>query len=59
MIILNNDFTIVKCKINNNIGVALKIILEKLNMSQQDFLSNQVEKFVLENINLAIKDFKN
>ena len=57
--ILNNDFTIVKCKINNNIGVALKLILEKLNLTQQDFLAGQIEKFVLEDINLAIKDSKN
>lgn len=43
---------IVKCKISNNLGVALKKILEKKNLTQQDFLEKIVKNYILENITL-------
>lgn len=57
MIFINNDI-IIKCKINNNLGTALKKILDKLNLSQQDFLEKQIEQFVLNNLILIIEDDK-
>ena len=57
MILINND-VIIKCKINNNLGTALKKILDKLNLSQQDFLEQQIEQFVLNNLILIIEDGK-
>lgn len=58
MILINND-VIIKCKINNNLGTALKKILDKLNLSQQDFLEQQIEQFVLNNLILILEDDKN
>ena len=57
VILINND-VIIKCKINNNLGTALKKILDKLNLSQQDFLEQQIEQFVLNNLILIIEDGK-
>lgn len=56
---MNND-VIVKCKISNSLGIALKSILDKLNMTQQEFLEKQVEKFIIENIYIIMtKETKN
>lgn len=54
---LNNDM-IVKCKISNNLGTALKKILEKQELTQQDFLQKIVEKYILEHITLVLESDK-
>mgnify|MGYP005771804853 CR=1 FL=1 len=46
---------IIKCKINNNLGTALKTILDKLNLTQQEFLEKQIEQFVLNNLTLILE----
>ena len=51
---MNND-TIIKCKISNSLGTALKQILDKLGTSQQEFLEKQIEKFVLDNLLTILK----
>jgi len=37
---------------------AFKKILEKLNLTQQDFIETHVKNFVLDNINLILGDRK-
>lgn len=59
MIITNND-VIVKCKISNSLSIALKNILDKMNLTQQEFLEKQIKKFILDNIDMVVgKGIKN
>lgn len=50
----NNETGIIKGRIDAKLSDALKIILSKLNMTQQDLIDKKIKEFVIENINLVI-----
>ena len=51
---LNNDSGTIKGRIDNKLYEVFKMILSKLNMTQQDFIDSKVKEFVIDNINLII-----
>lgn len=54
---MNNDTTI-KCRIGGNLGIALKTILEKKKLTQQEFLEKLIQQFILDNISLVLEEEK-
>ena len=54
---MNTDI-VIKCKLSNNLGTALKKILEKQKITQQDFLEKVVKNYILENITLITETDK-
>ena len=54
-----NNVAIVKGKIDPKLNDAFRQILNKLNISQQEFIEQKVKECVLENLNIVIvKDTK-
>lgn len=51
---MNNDAGTIKGRVEAKIYNAFKVILTKLNLSQQDFIDKVVKDFVLDNINLVL-----
>jgi len=51
---LNNETGIIKGRVDAKIYNAFKSILNKLNLTQQDYIDKVVRDFVLENINLVM-----
>ena len=51
---LNNDFIIIKGKLDKDLNDALKKILIIKNITQQDFIENMVRDYVLKNLNLLL-----
>lgn len=55
----NNGYTFIKFRIDDNLNNALKSIVEKEKITQQDLLEKLVKEYVLEHLNLLIsKDNK-
>lgn len=46
---------IIKCRISNNLGNALKKILEKKEQTQQEFVESLVKEYILNNISLVLE----
>lgn len=57
-VILINNESIIKGRVDNTLAEVLKQILTKKNMSQQDFIDMIVKDFVLQNLNLIILNEK-
>lgn len=55
---LNNDL-IIKCRISNDLGMALKRIIEKKQTTQQELLENLIKHYILNNINIVLEAEKN
>lgn len=51
---MNNDSGIIKARIDANLYEVLKLLLNKLNMTQQDLIESKVKEFVIENIQLVV-----
>lgn len=51
---MNNDSGIIKARIDSNLYEVLKLLLNKLNMTQQDLIETKVKEFVIENIKLVV-----
>ena len=51
---LNNESGIIKARIDSKLYDVLKIILNKLNITQQDFIETRIKEFVIDNINLVV-----
>lgn len=59
VVIINNDNSIIKGRIDQTLTEALKVILNQKGMTQQDLIDLKVKEFVLENLHLIInKDTK-
>lgn len=58
VIIINNSFVFLKARIDTKINNALKLILEKKKVSQQDFLERIIKEYVIENLNEILVDTK-
>lgn len=54
MIIINNEFSIIKGKIDSKLNDAFKKILSKNNITQQDFIEMQVRDYVLKNLDILL-----
>ncbi len=50
---MNNDSGTIKGRIDNKLYEVFKMILNKLNMTQQDFIDSKVKEFVIDNISLV------
>ena len=55
----NNNSNIVKAKIDSVLFMALKQILKKKKMTQQDLIVSLIKEFVLENLNLYSNNSNN
>lgn len=55
---INNDNSIIKARIDSTLIEALKEILNKKNMTQQDLIDTLIKNFVLDNLNLIIPNTK-
>lgn len=55
---INNDNSIIKARIDSTLIEALKEILNKKNMTQQDLIDTLIKNFVLDNLNLIIPSTK-
>lgn len=55
---INNDCTYIKARIDNKLNEALKKILDKQDITQQDFLEQRIKEFVLENLNIILNNDK-
>ena len=51
---MNNNAIYIKCKIDEKLNNALRKILTKHGVSQQEFLEKKIKEFVLDNIDLII-----
>lgn len=51
---MNNDSGTIKARIDANLYEVLKLLLNKLNMTQQDLIESKVKEFVIENIQLVV-----
>ena len=51
---MNNDSGIIKARIDANLYEVLKLLLNKLNMTQQELIESKVKEFVIENIQLVV-----
>ena len=59
MIFINNNYNIVKAKIDSVLFIALKQILKKKKMTQQDLIVSLIKEFVLENLSLYSNNSNN
>lgn len=53
---INNENCFVKGKVDSTLAEALKRILAKKKMSQQDFVEMIVKDYVLQNLNIIIEN---
>ncbi len=53
---MNSNECIVKGRIDSSLNDAFKKILEKLSISQQEFIDNAVKEFVLNNLNILFDE---
>lgn len=51
---MNNEYSIIKGKIDSKLDDAFKKILSKKNITQQDFIEKQVRDFVLRNLDILL-----
>lgn len=51
---MNNEYSIIKGKIDSKLDDAFKKILSKKNITQQDFIEKQVRDFVLKNLDILL-----
>ena len=54
----NNDSINIRCRIDNNLSLALKRIMEEQKISQQEIIERLVKEYVLSNITILLKDGK-
>ena len=50
----NNNDIFIKARIDSKLSEVLKIILNKMNMTQQEFFDKKIKEFIIENINLVV-----
>ena len=52
----NSEVSFIKARIDSNLNIVLKKILEKLNMTQQEFIDKKIKEFVIENVHLIVSE---
>lgn len=51
---MNNETGIIKGKLDIKLYEVLRVILNKLGMTQQELIETKIKEFVIENIHLVI-----
>ena len=51
---MNNETGIIKARIDSKLYDVLKIILSKLNITQQELIEKEIKDYIIENIHLII-----
>lgn len=51
---MNNETGIIKARIDSKLYDVLKIILSKLNITQQELLEKEIKDYIIENIHLIV-----
>lgn len=54
----SNDYVMIRCRLSNNTNELLKIILDKLGITQQDFMESLVKDFVFANSKIIVDRVK-
>lgn len=54
--IINSEVSFIKARIDSNLNIVLKKILDKLNMTQQEFIDKKIKEFVIENVHLIVSE---
>lgn len=52
----NSEVSFIKARIDSNLNIVLKKILDKLNMTQQEFIDKKIKEFVIENVHLIVSE---
>lgn len=52
----NSEVSFIKARIDSNLNIVLKRILDKLNMTQQEFIDKKIKEFVIENVHLIVSE---
>ena len=52
----NSEVSFIKARIDSNLNIVLKKILDKLNMTQQEFIDKIIKEFVIENVHLIVSE---
>ena len=52
----NSEVSFIKARIDSNLNIVLKKILDKLNMTQQEFIDKKINEFVIENVHLIVSE---
>ena len=52
----NSEVSFIKARIDSNLNIVLKNILDKLNMTQQEFIDKKIKEFVIENVHLIVSE---
>ena len=52
----NSEVSFIKARIDSNLNIVLKKILDKLNMTQQEFTDKKIKEFVIENVHLIVSE---
>lgn len=52
----NSEISFIKARIDSNLNIVLKKILDKLNMTQQEFIDKKIKEFVIENVHLIVSE---
>lgn len=47
-----------RCRVNKNTNELLKVILDRLKISQQDFLETQIKEYVFNNSDILVGAIK-
>ena len=53
----NSEVSFIKARIDSNLNIVLKKILDKLNMTQQEFIDKKIKEFVIENVHLIVSNY--
>jgi len=51
---MNNETGIIKARIDSKLYDVLKIILSKLNITQQELIEKEIKDYIIENIHLIV-----
>ena len=51
---MNNETVIIKERIDSKLYDVLKIILSKLNITQQELIEKEIKDYIIENIHLIV-----
>lgn len=52
----NSEVSFIKARIDSNLNIVLKKFLDKLNMTQQEFIDKKIKEFVIENVHLIVSE---
>ena len=54
----NNDYTVIRCRIENNLYTAFKKLLDSNKTTQQDAIEKLIKEYIISNIKELFEDKK-